>query len=58
MKVKVFFAWYDMWIGVFVDRKWKFGRWGIEKELHNIYICPLPCVVIQLDFFHAKRKAE
>jgi len=29
--LKLFFAWYDFWIGVFVDRK---------KKL--VYVCPIP----------------
>jgi len=37
MKIK--FAWYDMWIGVFIDTKKKI-----------VYICPIPCVLIQLRF--------
>lgn len=37
MKVSVFFAWYDMWIGLFVDR---------QKRI--IYICPIPCCVVKV----------
>jgi hypothetical protein len=37
MKVKVFFAWYDIWVGVFIDR---------EKKC--IYICLLPMIVIKI----------
>jgi len=37
--MKVFFAWYDFWIGWFWDRKKKV-----------LYICPLPCVVIYIPF--------
>lgn len=33
------FAWYDLWIGVYYDRKT-----GI------IYICLLPCLLIWIDF--------
>ena len=39
MKIKLFFAWYDIWIGVYVDRKNK-----------TVYICPLPCVVLSIKF--------
>lgn len=38
MKIKPIFAWYDFWIGVFYDRKGK------------LYIFPIPCVGIVLDF--------
>ena len=37
MAVKVFFAWYDAWIGVFVDTKKR-----------AVYICPLPMLVIKI----------
>ncbi len=36
--MKFFFAWYDLWIGAYWDRK--------KRQL---YICPLPCCVIQID---------
>jgi hypothetical protein len=35
--MKIYFAWYDIWVGVFVDTKKR-----------KIYICPLPCVVIEI----------
>jgi hypothetical protein len=38
MTVKVFFAWYDFWIGFFYDQK---------KRI--LYICPFPCVVIKIE---------
>jgi len=31
---KVFFAWYDFWVGAFWDQK-----------KYRIYICPIPCLV-------------
>lgn len=37
VKIKVFWAWYDLWIGAFWDRKAK-----------TPYICPVPTVVIAL----------
>ena len=40
MRIKPLFAWYDIWVGVFVDTK-----------KGKIYILPLPCigVVISLN---------
>jgi hypothetical protein len=38
-KVRLFFAWYDFWIGCY---------WNIKD--HTLYICPLPCVVISIKF--------
>lgn len=37
MKVK--FAWYDIWIGAFWDRKRRI-----------LYICPLPMLLIEIPF--------
>jgi hypothetical protein len=34
--VKVYFAWYDLWVGLYVD---------VKKSV--MYICPLPCLVIE-----------
>lgn len=39
MKVRPIFAWYDMWVGVFVDR-----------AKRRLYILPLPCVGIVIDY--------
>ena len=36
-QVSLFFAWYDMWIGIYWDQKQR-----------ALYICPLPCCVIKL----------
>lgn len=36
MGIKLFFAWYDIWVGLFIDTKKK-----------AIYLCPIPCVVIK-----------
>lgn len=46
MKFKLVFAWYDFWIGVFVDR---------EKKC--IYIFPIPCVGIRIYREKAMMKA-
>lgn len=32
MKIRPLFAWFDMWVGVFYDRK-----------ARKIYVLPLPC---------------
>ena len=37
MHVTVFFRWYDLWIGLFVDRKGK-----------AVYICPVPMFGIKV----------
>ncbi len=37
MSISVKFAWYDIWVGVFIDTK---------KRI--IYICPLPMLLITI----------
>jgi hypothetical protein len=39
MKIKLFVAWYDFWIGVFVDRKKR-----------KIYFLPIPCAGVEIDY--------
>ncbi len=39
MKVKLLFAWNDLWMGAYWD-----------KEIKILYICPLPTIVIILVF--------
>jgi hypothetical protein len=36
-KIKVSFAWYDMWIGIYYDRKQRI-----------VYICPVPMLLIEI----------
>ena len=37
MTVRFLFAWYDLWVGAYWDRKQRV-----------LYVCPLPCVLIAL----------
>lgn len=39
MKLSLFFAWYDLWIGAYVDR-----------AKRRVYVCPLPTIVLCFDF--------
>ena len=38
MKIRPMLAWYDMWVGVFVD-----------TSKRRVYIFPLPCVGLRID---------
>jgi len=44
LKIEPFFRWYDLWIGLFYDRK-----------DHALYWCPIPCC--GLKFYYAKTEA-
>jgi hypothetical protein len=35
MSIRPIFAWYDLWVGVFIDR-----------AKHRVYVFPLPCIGI------------
>lgn len=35
MTVTLRFAWYDLWVGAYVDR-----------DNRRLYVCPLPCVLL------------
>jgi hypothetical protein len=37
MKITISFAWYDIWVGVYIDRKNR-----------AVYICPLPMLLIKV----------
>lgn len=37
IRVRVFFAWYDVWIGAYYD------RWN-----RTMYVCLLPCCVLRI----------
>jgi hypothetical protein len=43
MTVRLFFAWYDFWIGTYYDR-----------DKRALYVCPLPMCVIRV----AKKASE
>lgn len=37
-KIRFSFAWYDLWIGAYIDRKHK-----------KLYICPFPTLLLTID---------
>lgn len=39
MKIRPIFAWYDLWVGAFWDRKQR-----------KLYILPLPCIGVVVEF--------
>jgi hypothetical protein len=39
MKIRPLFAWYDLWIGAYWDRK-----------ARRLYVLPLPCIGFTIDF--------
>jgi hypothetical protein len=39
MRIRPLFAWYDLWVGAFWDRKQR-----------KLYICPLPCIGVVITF--------
>lgn len=39
MRIRPLFAWYDLWIGVFIDA----GK-------RRVYILPLPCIGIIVEY--------
>lgn len=47
MKFRVFWAWYDLWIGAY----WDIGH-------RTLYICPLPTVVLRFEFHGHKNEAK
>lgn len=38
-RVRMFLAWFDLWVGLYWDRK-----------ARTLYLCPLPCVAVALEF--------
>lgn len=50
MKITLHFLWFDIWVGVFIDR---------AKRI--VYVCPLPCVVVKIALptsIHKQRPEE
>jgi hypothetical protein len=47
MKVSIFFAWFDLWIGAYYDQKKR-----------TLYFCLLPCCVIKLELAQRWTKEE
>lgn len=47
MTVRFIFAWYDLWVGLYWDR-----------SKRRLYILPIPCVGIVLDFGDARARAR
>lgn len=43
MNIRPIFRWYDIWIGVFIDR-----------PNHRVYVFPIPCLGVRIQW----RKAE
>lgn len=39
MKIRPLFAWYDLWVGLYWDRKTR-----------RLYVLPLPCIGVVFDF--------
>jgi len=46
VKVKFIFAWYDLWVGVFVDR-----------PKRRIYVFPVPCLGVVVSWGRPRRAA-
>lgn len=42
MKVSVNWRWYDLWVGLFIDKR----HLPLVKKY---YICPFPCLLITLE---------
>lgn len=38
MRVSLKFAWYDIWVGVFIDTKKR-----------RVYVCPIPTILITIE---------
>jgi len=39
MRIRVFFAWYDLWVGAY---------WS--QQSRTLYLCPLPMLVVSVRF--------
>jgi hypothetical protein len=47
MKVKLLFAWYDLWVGLFID-----------KAKGKIYVFPIPMLGLVITYSTKKQKAD
>jgi hypothetical protein len=45
--VSVRFAWYDLWVGAYIDR-----------ENRTVYVCPLPCLLLTFRLDQRSRRNE
>lgn len=45
--VSIKFAWYDLWVGVFIDR---------AKRI--VYVCPLPCILVTIRLSAPARRTD
>jgi len=43
MTITLSFAWYDIWVGIYIDR-----------ARRAVYVCPLPCLVLKFQWRKAK----
>ena len=39
MKIRFLFAWYDLWVGIFIDTRKR-----------RVYVFPLPCLGFYVEF--------
>lgn len=47
MKARFIFAWYDLWVGVFIDR-----------PKRRVYVFPLPCIGIVIERRPERKRSD